>query len=75
MMNSRSTYSVFAWFLWIAASLAIAGPNELPKADNLYADAQQMGWKIEYNKFKLQKFSDNISDCGRWCAKIGRAHV
>ena len=40
-MNSRSAYFAVGWFLWGVVSLAIAAPNELPKAENLYADAQQ----------------------------------
>jgi thioredoxin-related protein len=41
IMNSRSTYVVIGCFLWFVTALAIAAPNELPKAENLYADAQQ----------------------------------
>ena len=35
--------------------------------NNLYADAQEMGWKIIFNTFKLQSFQNNHNVCGRYC--------
>ena len=33
---------------------------------NLYTKAQQQGWSVDYNKYRLQKMANGVSTCGRW---------
>ena len=38
---------------------------------NLYTKAQQNGWNVTWNKYRLQQMKNGISTCGRWsCMRI-----
>lgn len=43
---------------------------------NLYTKAQQNGWTVNWNKYRLQQMKKNISTCGRWsCSRIRLSYL